>query len=513
MLVLRLRHASVLALGLLAALAAIPASRGADNEKAAEKKLTLLYTTDVHGHYHPHKDEKSGSLYGGFAALDAKVREVRAQSKVPVFLFDSGDIMTGHPICDLENQGVLGGALFRMMNAIGYDAWCIGNHDFDHGRANTSKLLELAKFPTLSANLTITGDPPLKIERWKILEKDGIKVGVFGLMTESLAQVTGKEKIAGITVTSAAVAAREAVAALQSKCDLIVALSHCGSDEDVKLADEVHGIDVILSGHNHKPLKPQVHGKTIVTEGVLKAEKLGFLNLTFHDGHWEYLSDFLRLDAKEPTGDVKTVLDEVQSAIGAKLDEVLAKLEVPWKREYHYESNIGDFLAEAMRTSVGADVGFLNAGGIRKNQGLGNITVGDVDEMLIDGDIVRFELSGADLLRGLEQNAAVTGDERAYGLLQVAGVRYEFKHNGRSATIVNATVGGQPIDPKKTYSGATTDFIAVDQREKYFGKGTTFTKVEKTGKSWTKAAEDYVREQGKNGPIKVDVDGRMKEVK
>lgn len=503
-------------IGLTAAvLARTPATRARADDAPTTKRVTLLYTTDTHGHYHPHKDEKTGNLSGGFAALDAKVKSIRAQAKNPVFLLDSGDVMTGHPICDLESGGALGGALFRMMNAIGYDAWCVGNHDFDHGRENTAKLIELAKFPTVSANLKVEGDPPLKLERWKILEKDGFKLGVFGLMTEGLDKVTGKDKIKGITVTSAAAAAREAVAALKGKCDLIVALSHCGSDEDVKLADEVQGIDVILSGHNHRSLKPKRHGTTIVTEGFIKAEKLGELNLTVKDGKLseDYTSDSVPLESAEATGDLKTVLDEVQGAIGKKLAEVLGKLEVPWKRDYNAESNEGNFFTDAIREAAQVDVAFLNSGGLRKNLGTGDITVGDIEEMLIGGLVVKFEFTGADLLKALEQNATASVS-KAYGVLQVSGVKYTYRHAGnRSAKILEATCGGQPIDPKKTYTVATTDFIGVDQHEKYFGKDATVSKLEHTKLTLTQVAEDYVRSQAAKGPIKIDIEGRMKEEK
>jgi 2',3'-cyclic-nucleotide 2'-phosphodiesterase (5'-nucleotidase family) len=502
------------AAAIAATLAAIPAgpATGAEN---AEKKLTFLYTTDIHAHYLPEKDERSGELHGGIAALDAKVREIRQAAKNPVFLFDSGDVSTGHPISDLEQQGVLGGALFRMMNALGYDAWCIGNHDFDHGRANVAKMVELLKFPTLSANLTVTGDPPIKIERWRILEKDGVKVGVFGLMSEHLLDMTVRDRVQGIGVGSCAAAAREAVAALTSKCDVIVALSHCGSDEDIRLVDEVSGIDLILSGHNHRSLRPKLHGKTIVAEGQKWAGRLGRLDITVRDGHIvEHSGELLTLEPKDAAGELKTILDEVHEAIGQKLDEVLAKLEVPWKADYHHESNIGDFFAEAIRARTSSDVAFLNSGGIRKNLATGNVTLGDVDEIFpFDNEIVTFEITGADLLRALEQNANATVAQ-AYGVLQLSGVRYEFKRTGsKTASVSSASIGSDPVDPKKTYRCAAIDFLAVDQHEKYFGKDTTISKLARTGILMTKVAEDYVRDQGQKGPIKIDVDGRMREAK
>ncbi len=487
------------------------AAHGDDARSATS--FTLLYTTDIHAHYQGRK-EKDGGFAGSMAAIAAKVEEIRKSSKDPVFLVDSGDMMTGHPVSDMVWQGVTGGALYQMMNLTGYDAWCIGNHDWDHGRENVSKIVELLKFPTLSANLTVTGDPPIKLQRWTILEKGGVKLGVFGLMTEHFADVTGRDKVQGIKVTSVADAAREAVAALTSKCDVIVALSHCGSDDDIKLCDEVQGIDVILSGHNHRSLRPALHGNTIVAEGAIWAEKLGRLDLhRKKGGRLHFDGSLLKLEPAEAQGEFKKILDEVHETVGKRLEEVLATLDGSWHRENGRESNIGNFFADGLRAYAKADCAFLNSGGIRADHAAGNLTLGDVLEIFpFENATVAFDLSGEDLKRACEKNAsAAAGNE--YGILQISGVRYEWKHDGRTAEVTNVTVNGQPIDPKKKYRCAAIDFIAVDQPEKYFGNGVKVENLEKLNILLSKVAEDWVRDEGKKGPIKAVVDGRMAETK
>jgi 2',3'-cyclic-nucleotide 2'-phosphodiesterase (5'-nucleotidase family) len=509
-----------LALGLAAAFTSVvllfaPHASGDDPK---EKKVTFLFTTDIHGHYLPHvsiprsKDETKApepKRTGGMAAIQAEMKAVRAATHNPVFLFDSGDVMTGHPVCDFEYDGITGGALFAMMNAIGYDAWCIGNHDFDHGRPNVAKICNYLKFPTLSANLVVEGEPALKISRWTILEKDGVKVGVFGLILDSLMNVVAHDKVPGISTSKAVNAAREAVAALTSKCDVIVALSHCGSDDDIKLVDQVPGIDVVLSGHNHMPLKAARHGKTIVTEGFLKAARLGRLDLTLKaDGEIAFAyRSFAPADAP-PEGDLKPILEAVDAAIGSRLKEVIAKLADNWSRNNKGESNIGDFFTDGLRTQFKADVAFLNAGGIRENLHAGDVTLGDVNEIFPnDNQVVAFELTGEDLVKTIEKNAsAAVGNE--YGVLQCSGIRYEFERHGKKAKVTKTECGGQPIDPKKTYRCVATDFIAIDQHEKYLGE-VTVSKLEKLDVTMTKVAEDYVRAEGKKGPIKSAVDGRM----
>ncbi|HZV02259.1 MAG TPA: bifunctional UDP-sugar hydrolase/5'-nucleotidase [Planctomycetota bacterium] len=482
----------------LSALAAVGAR--ADDQ---EKRLTILYTTDIHAHYLPHNKA------GGMAALEAKVKQIRAEAKDPVFLFDSGDMLSGHPASELDYQGIKGGALFAMMNVVGYDAWCIGNHDFDNGRANLSKVVSFLKFPSVSANLHADGDPPLGQKRWTIIEKGGIKVGVFGLILESLDKVVKPDKMVGVHVSSTTEAAKEAVAELTSKCDLIVCLSHCGSDEDVKLADRVKGINVILSGHNHRPLLPAFHAnKTLVTEGHIWSEQLGRLDLKLKNGHTHFDSEMLKLPDVAPEGEMKKIVEDVDAAVGPRVKEVLGTLDTPWKRENKAESNIGNFFSDGLREFAKADCAFLNSGGIRSNHEAGSLTYLDVYEIFpFPNTVVTFELSGEDLKTLCHKNAnAQLGDQ--YGILQVSGVRYEFKGHGKNAEITKVTVNGEPLDPKKTYKCASNDFV-VDQHDKYFGQ-VTLLNTTATESLLCDVAEEYVRAQAKKGPIKSVLEDRMK---
>lgn len=513
---MRRRSSLVVALGALGAFLAVAAtstSRAGDEPR--EKRFTILYTTDIHAHYLGRENSK-GQRHGGMAALAAKVKEIRAESKDPVFVFDSGDMMTGHPASDLEYQGVTGGALYEMMNQVGYDAWCIGNHDFDHGRANVSKIVELLKFPTLNANLTVDGDPPIKFERWKVIEKDGVRLGVFGLMSEHFAEVTGRDRVQGIKAGKCADAAREAVAALTSKCDAIVALSHCGSDFDIKLCDEVKGINIILSGHNHMPLRPAFHGDTIVAEGAIWSEKLGRMDIKWNKAKFDrphYESKLLQLEPAEPTGDMKAILDLVHDQVGKRLEEKLGTIETPWKRSNENESNVGDFFADGLKSFAKADCAFLNSGGIRANHEGPDVTLGDVLEIFpFENGTVAFELTGADLKKACEKNATASLTHE-YGILQVGGVHYEWHRDGKKAVVTKVTVNGEPLDEAKKYRCAALDFVAVDQHEKYLGPDVKVLNVEKLNATMGKVAEDWVREQGKKGPISAKLEGRMAEVK
>jgi 5'-nucleotidase/UDP-sugar diphosphatase len=488
------------------------------------ERIIVLYTNDTHSHYLPHlsvgKRSKAGGedapkpvQVGGYAAIAAKAKELRDKGE-HVLLLDSGDVMSGHPVADLERQGAKGGALFEMMNAMGYDAWCIGNHDFDHGRANTAKLLELAKFPTVSANLKLEGEPALKIQRWVVLERFGLKIGVFGLMTEGLFKVLGKEKAPGVEVLPTHEAAREAVKALREKgCDLVIGLSHCGSGEDKRLLQEVKGIDLMLSGHDHMAVEPRMVGDTIQTESGNKALRLGRVDLHLKDKKLvSHEGRLMTLPHVAPEGELKKIMDDVHEAVGKALEEKLGKLETAWKRQSDREANIGNFFCDGLLAKAGADVSFLNGGGIRRDVPEGDLTVGDVMEIFpIENTIVTFELTGEQLLKACETNAHASATH-AHGALQVGGVRYDWERTGKSEVkVLKATVKGEAVDPKKTYKCVSTDFVAIDQADKYLG--TKPGKVEKQEYGMQAVALDHARAAAAKGPIKTELDGRITYVK
>lgn len=226
-------------------------------------KITILHTNDTHSQIEPfpNNNPKYPGL-GGFARRATMIKKIRSQEK-NVMLFDSGDIFQGTPYFN-----IYGGELeFKLMSEMGYDAATIGNHEFDNGLEGILKQLPHAKFPFLCANYdfsnTILKD---KTQSYKIFEKDGVKIGVFGIGVELDGLVNQKEY--GNTKWSNPYEKAAEMAHLlkkEMKCDLIICLSHLGYNSkegkfcDSELAKQSKYIDVIFGGHSHtfidKPYK------------------------------------------------------------------------------------------------------------------------------------------------------------------------------------------------------------------------------------------------------------------
>ena len=216
--------------------------------------LTILHTNDMHSRIDPFPyDGGKFAGLGGMARRAELIKQIRAQEK-NVLLLDAGDIFQGTPYFNL-----FGGEIeFKLMSQMKYDAATLGNHDFDNGIDGLQKQLPHASFPFIISNYDFS-ETSLnnRFVPYKLFEKEGIKVGVFGLGIELEGLVP--QQLYGKTSYKDPVAvAKEMVQQLKSmECHLIVCLSHLGYKYDSnKISDhvvaaQVSGIDLIIGGHTH----------------------------------------------------------------------------------------------------------------------------------------------------------------------------------------------------------------------------------------------------------------------
>lgn len=255
------------------------------------KRLTILHTNDVHSRLEPFPDD--GGKFagqGGVAARGALVKKIRAEEQ-NVLLFDSGDIFQGTPYFNLYK----GEPEMKAMSLLAYDAATMGNHDFDAGVDGFAAQLPHARFPILCANYdfsqtTLDG----KTQPYKIFNKAGLKVGVFGLGIKLWGLVPqdlfGKTQYIEPVQTARSVSER---LKKREGCDLVVCLSHLGYEYDSPkpsdkiLAKETEHIDLILGGHTHtfldEPtvLRNKAGRDVIINQAGWAGLRLGRLDFVF----------------------------------------------------------------------------------------------------------------------------------------------------------------------------------------------------------------------------------------
>jgi 5'-nucleotidase len=218
-------------------------------------KLVILHTNDMHSRIEPFPENASQwAGLGGMARREALIDSVRRQEP-NVLLLDSGDIWQGTPYFNFF-QGELE---YKLMSRMKYDASTFGNHDFDNGLEGLQKQLPNAGFPFLVANYNFSGTSLAgHFQPYKVFEKAGARIGVFGLGIELKGLVADKNFGATQYLDPVTVAKAQVQQLRQNEhCDMVICLSHLGYKyegekiDDRKLAAQVGGIDLILGGHTH----------------------------------------------------------------------------------------------------------------------------------------------------------------------------------------------------------------------------------------------------------------------
>ncbi|MQP52537.1 MULTISPECIES: bifunctional UDP-sugar hydrolase/5'-nucleotidase [unclassified Flavobacterium] len=239
------------------------------------KKITILHTNDVHSHIDPFPvDHPKNPNMGGAARRAAIIENIRKEEK-NVLLLDAGDIFQGTPYFNYY-----GGELeFKLMSMMQYDLATMGNHDFDNGIDGFYAQLPHAKFDFVSANYdfknTILHDI---VKPYKIIIKDGIKIGIFGLGVQ-LDGLVDKKLYKETVYNNPIEVAQDMTKILkeEKKCDLVICLSHLGfkykndpeKPSDIMLANKTKNIDLIIGGHTHTFLDKPVIEKNSEGKEVL----------------------------------------------------------------------------------------------------------------------------------------------------------------------------------------------------------------------------------------------------
>ena len=221
-----------------------------------DKEILVLHTNDMHSRIEPFaKDYVDSTLAdkGGMLRRANFIAQQRKEHK-NVLLFDSGDFSQGTPYYNLYK----GEVEVEMMNAMGYDAATIGNHEFDFGLSNMVRLFKMAKFPIVCSNYDVKGTMlDGLVKDYVVLNRSKMRIGVFGLSPAMLGLVS-KAKFADVNMKNPIKEAQRVVDILINveKCDLIICLSHLGWNSnnefnDIKLIENTRGIDIVCGGHSH----------------------------------------------------------------------------------------------------------------------------------------------------------------------------------------------------------------------------------------------------------------------
>lgn len=420
--------------------------------------LRLLYVNDFHGFAEPYRPLGSKELLGGAAYLAGAVDRLRAGQ--PTLLLAAGDMIQGNNWANLFK----GQSSMELMNAMKFDALVVGNHEFDYGQKVLQERLREAHFPVLGAN--VKGLPGLK--PYVIKDIAGLRVAIIGVVTADTPISTHPRNVTGLKFAPPDATVARCLKDLKGKADLVVVLSHIGYAADRALAAQVPGIDVIIGGHSHTRLEaPAVVNHTIIGQAWEHAKALGVLDLDLKDGKIVKFSGHLQEIKPIPGQEdkaIEKIVEKYSQKVDAVLDRTIGETEVDLDGEHGRirETNLGDLVADIMRSAAGAQAALINGGSLRAGIHRGPIQAKEIYSALpFDNYVVAIWLTGQQLRESLEHG--VSGlTERAGRFPQVSGLTFTYSPQAVAGSRVReVTINGRPLDPKGKYVVATNDFLAA----------------------------------------------------
>ncbi len=466
-----------------------------------ESSLRIVHFNDFHARFEPVNKynnfcsaedlTEEGKCFGGAARLAQAIKNARmeaAENNQGLLVLVGGDAFQG----TLYYSTFKGEATAAVMNELTIDGWALGNHEFDDGPSVLAKFADNINFPLLMANAEIDEDSEIKgkVEPYIIKEVGGQKIGIIGLITEGTAVTSSPgEKIKFLESVKTL---PPIIAELKEKgVEKIVVVSHIGFWNDVAVAKNVAGIDIIVGGHSNTLLTNDESNKkrasaypfiakdpegreVPIVQAYAYTQYLGDITLTFDSNGevtaWQGdampLSDKIGEDEK-----VKTIVASYAEPLAEIRQKVVGHTSKVINGDRAFcrtvECEMGNLITDAMlnRTKEqGVTLAFQNGGGIRSSIDEGDITMEEVLTVLpFMNTLATFEIKGSDVRAALENGVSMI-EEGEGRFLQVAGMRYSFdasKPAGERVVSIEVQEGEnwQPLDEDKTYLAVTNDYV------------------------------------------------------
>ncbi len=471
----RLRLLSIAAIALVSVFAIVNRSATAAAQNDDLQHVIVLHTNDIHGQILPLPatwlvDKDPIPNTGGLERVGFHIERIRADAEaqgIPIFVFDAGDWFQGTPEGAIDK-----GALFiDAMQHVSWDAMVVGNHEFDHGVETTHKLFEGSKLPMVMANATYPkGKPFPNVEPWRIIESGGLRVAAVGILSDHTPAMThsSTRELVWKGHTEALRAAIKELEKLpkRKRVDLIIPITHIGIDQDRVLAKDFPELPLIVGGHSHTVLRKGAReGNTRIVQAGSKGRSIGRVDLYLDPHTKEVKRSFASLIdlLDDPEGEhanpklkaacanlVKRTEEEWDKTVGTLTADLV-------RRGPNYSSTpAGNLVCDLMRARTGADVSFNNRGGIRATLEAGEVTRRDLFNVLpFDNALVTLQVSGTDLMDIIKN-----GIERDGTGIEFSGLLVKVNLEGERAKITGVDVGGEPLDPERTYAITTNSFLA-----------------------------------------------------
>jgi 2',3'-cyclic-nucleotide 2'-phosphodiesterase (5'-nucleotidase family) len=416
--------------------------------QADQRRLFILHTNDTHGYIESYEK-------GGLERIAALVGYYREMYPGQVLLLDGGDTSLGTPL----SGTFYGKPTAELIDLMNYDAVALGNHEFNWGKDKMQALTLSMNTPVLCANLVTEDGSPQPYAGFTVVERNGVKLGIFGLVTPDTPRRAPVESTRDWKFLEPALAARVALAGMPDDVDAVISLNHLGVAADKDLAQAVPEIDMIVGGHSHSALSEELYqGQTPIVQAGCYGEYLGVAEIEVDtEEDTLRLLNYRLIPALEAEPDeqahliIERYAAELRPLMRRKIATVSERLN-KHAPDNSYDTPLGNFISDVFRDQASTDIALYNRGGVRFSMEPGPLTVAQVFELFpFDDPVNVLEATGAQIKLVIEQGT-VDGE----GPVSTSGLTAVI----RDQTVSDIRVNGKPLDPKSIYTIATTRFLS-----------------------------------------------------
>lgn len=480
---------------------------------AREVRLKFVETSDIHGNYFPYNFIEQREWGGSLARVYSFVEETRKQQGDNLILLDNGDILQGQPTAYYYNfmDTTSLHLAADIMNFMGYNAGNMGNHDVEAGHAVYDRWISQCNFPVLGANMIRTSDGLPYLKPYEIIERDGVKIAVLGMITPAIPSWLPENLWEGITFEDMETSARKWMEVLKKdeKPDLIVGLFHAGKEGGIQtetykenasldVAKQVPGFDLILMGHDHQRacekivniagdsvliIDPASNGQVVADVDVI---------VTLNDAGQVISKQITRMLTDMNKQEVSEVFmthfasqyADVNAFVSRKIGTFSESITT--RPAYFGSSAFVDFIHTLQLGISGADISFTAPLSFDARIDKGDVTISDMFNLYkYENLLYTMSLSGAEIKGFLEESYAIwtnqmqsaddhllllkeregkpgqlTFTNYSFNFDSAAGIIYTVdvtKPKGRKITIISKA-DGTPFERNKMYTVAVNSY-------------------------------------------------------
>lgn len=476
-----------------------------------EVKLKLIETSDIHGNFFPYNFIMQQDWKGSFARVHSYAQQERQTYGDNLLLMDNGDILQGQPSAYYYNfmDTVSTHITAAMMNYMGFVVGNMGNHDVEAGHAVYDRWISQCQFPVLGANIIRTSDEQPYLKPYEIIEREGVKIAVLGMITPAIPTWLPETLWKGLYFADMEQTARKWMPIIQEKekPDIIIGLFHAGKeartvsgkyreDASAEIAERIPGFDIIMMGHDHRRfcgkianaqgdsvllINPANNGRTVGdVEIVLTLDGDKVIQKSIQGK----LAD---MDKLEPSPDFMKQFTPQYQAVEAFVSEKVGTFTktISTRPAYFGPSAFIDFIHSLQLDLTGADISFaapLSFDAVIKE---GDIHISDMFNLYkYENMLYTMELTGKEIKGFLEESYAIwtnqmksaddhvlllterkdgngyTFTNPSFNFDSAAGIIYTVdvtKPAGQKVSI-QSLANGEPFDLNRTYRVALNSY-------------------------------------------------------